>query len=144
MKIYLIGSLRNPAVPILAANLRERLGIEIFDDWYAAGPRADDHWMEYEKAREHTYAQALEGHAARHVYNFDKAHLDDSVGGVLLLPAGKSGHSEFGYLRGQGKPVWILMPDGEPERWDVMYQFATKLVYTTDDLVVDMVRELRK
>jgi len=123
MKLYLIGSLRNPEVPLLAARLRAQ-NHEIFDDWFCAGPRADDHWMEYEKARGHNYAQALEGYAANHVFEYDRSHLDRAEGGVLLLPAGKSGHLEAGYLLGQKKPVWILMP-GEPTRYDVMYRFAT-------------------
>jgi len=57
-KVYLIGSLRNPAVPELANTIRA-LGYDVFDDWYAAGPEADDKWRDYEKARGHTYKQAL-------------------------------------------------------------------------------------
>jgi len=122
MKVYLIGSLRNPEVPNTAKFLREVLGCEVFDDWYAAGPEADDHWQEYEKARGHNFSQALAGHAGQHVYLYDKSHLDSSDVGVLMLPAGKSGHLEAGYLIGRGKPVFIIGP--EPERYDVMYNFA--------------------
>jgi hypothetical protein len=38
-----------------------------------------------------------------------------------------------GYLIGQGKPGFILM-DGEPERYDVMYKFAT-VVFSVEELV---------
>lgn len=141
MKIYLIGSLRNPEVPKLANIIRDRCDVNVFDDWYSAGERADDHLMEYEKQRGHSYAEALNGHSVRHVFEFDKMHLDDSDAGILLLPAGKSCHLELGYLRGQGKPVWILMPNGEPERWDIMYRFATELVYTVDDLILAITGE---
>src|SRR6478609_6057470 len=42
-KCYLIGSLRNEFVPTLAARLRGTCPETIiFDDWYAAGPEADD------------------------------------------------------------------------------------------------------
>lgn len=133
MKLYLIGSLRNPEVPLLAERLRA-VGHSVFDDWFCAGPRADDHWMEYEKARGHNYAQALEGYAANHVFEYDRSHLDRCEAGVLLLPAGKSGHLEAGYLIGRGKPVWILMT-GEPERYDVMYKFFTSVVYTYAELM---------
>jgi nucleoside 2-deoxyribosyltransferase len=121
--IYLIGSLRNEQVPRVAAKLR-CAGYEVFDDWYAAGPRADDHWQEYEDQRGHTYDQALAGYAARHVFEFDKAHLERCDMGVLLMPAGKSGHLELGYMAGLGKRTFIYM-DKQPERYDVMYQFAT-------------------
>lgn len=120
--IYLIGSLRNPKVPDIAQVLRQ-WGWEVFDDWHAAGPEADDYWQRYEQARGHDYKTALSGYAARHVFGFDKFHLDRASAGVLVLPAGKSGHLELGYLIGQGKPGYILL-DGEPERFDVMYQFA--------------------
>jgi nucleoside 2-deoxyribosyltransferase len=133
-KVYLIGSLRNPAVPELAASLRDE-GYEVFDDWFAAGPEADDWWQKYEKARGHNYEQALAGHAANHVFQYDKSHLDSSDAAVLVLPAGKSGHLEFGYMIGRGKPGFILL-DKEPERFDVMYRFATGVVSSEDALIV--------
>lgn len=135
MKVYLIGSLRNPEVPKLAETLRGRLPEwQVFDDWYAAGPEADDRWMEYEKARGNDFIAALDGHAANHVYEFDKHHLDTCDAVVLVLPAGKSGHLEFGYCRGRGTPGFILLHQ-EPERFDVMYRFASEVVNTTDALV---------
>jgi len=134
MKLYLIGSLRNPAVPVLAQKIRG-LGIDCFDDWMAAGPEADDKWRDYEKARGRTYAEAMQGHAAKHVFEYDRGHLDSSDCGVLLLPAGKSGHLELGYLIGQGKPCYIVMPEGDAERWDVMYGFATKVFYSEGELL---------
>lgn len=131
MKIYLIGSLRNLKVPTIAYKLREA-GYEVFDDWFAAGPEADDYWQAYEKGRGHSYKEALAGLAAEHVFNFDKKHLDSSDVAVLVMPAGKSGFLELGYMIGSGKPGFILL-DGEPERYDVMFKFAR---------VVDSVREL--
>ena len=137
--VYVIGSLRNPRVPDVAKTLRLRTGWDIFDDWYAAGPNADDHWRDYEQARGHTLAEALKGHSARHVFEYDKSHLDRADYGVLVLPAGRSGHLELGYLVGQGKRVIILM-DGEPERYDVMYQFADFVVSDMDALVASLYR----
>lgn len=131
--IYLIGSLRNPKVPLLAARLRAE-GFEVFDDWYAAGPRADDHWQDYEKNREHSFTEALRGYAARHVFEYDRKHLDRCKIAVLLMPAGKSGHLEFGYMMGQGKLGFVLL-DKEPERFDVMYGFAAGVTADEDELV---------
>jgi len=133
VKIYLIGSLRNPEVPVVAAEIR-KLGFDCFDDWYAAGPEADDYWQRYEKERGHDFATALDGHAANHVFQYDKQHLDESDIGVLVLPAGKSGHLELGYLIGRGKPCYILLA-GEPERYDVMYRFATKIFTSLPSLL---------
>jgi hypothetical protein len=140
VKLYLIGSLRNPEVPLLAERLRQE-GHEVFDDWFAAGPEADDWWQKYEKARGHSFAAALDGHAARHVYEYDRRHLDAAEGGVLLLPAGKSGHLEAGYLIGSGKPVYILLT-GEPERFDVMYRFATG-IFTDEAAMMTEIRHYK-
>lgn len=120
--VYLIGSLRNEAVPKLGQELR-KCGFDVFDDWYAAGPIADDSWQAYEKSKGVSYDKALQGYAAKHVFAFDKHHLDRANAAILVLPAGKSGHLELGYMRGMGKRCYVLF-DKEPERWDVMYQFA--------------------
>lgn len=132
--IYLIGSLRNPNVPAIAAKLRDA-GHEVFDDWFAAGPEADDYWCKYEKERGHNYKQGLAGFAAKHVYEFDKYHLDRCDVAVLVLPAGKSGHLELGYVIGSGKPGYILFDDEMPDRWDVMYLFAKEVFFNVETLV---------
>ena len=142
LKVYLIGSLRNPAVPEFAATLRTMSydALEVFDDWYAAGPEADDYWQRYEIDRGRSFTEALNGYAAQHTFNFDKYHLDRADVGVLLLPAGKSGHLELGYLIGQGKPGFIVL-DKQPERYDVMYAFATKVV-SSPEAFLEALREV--
>jgi len=140
LSVYLIGSLRNPEVPKVADELR-RAGFEVFDDWYAAGPEADDYWQKYEIARGHTYAQALQGYAARHVFDFDCTHLTRCDLGVLMLPAGKSGHLELGYMAGMGKRTAILL-DKVPERYDVMYKFASAGVHSDLGTLIESLRGL--
>lgn len=134
--VYIIGSLRNPQVPLIGKQLREK-GVDVFDDWYGAGPEADDKWKEYEHLRGRTYKEALTGWAANQVFNFDKTHLDRCDAAILVYPAGRSGHLEFGYAMGRGKLGFILIDD--PERWDVMVLFATvnggKAVFSTEELL---------
>ena len=120
--IYLIGSLKNEQIPHLANKLRE-LGFEVFDDWFSPGPDADSFWRDYEKVRGSTHQQALNNYAGKHIYEFDKHHIDRADIGVLYMPAGKSGHMELGYLIGKGKPCFILF-DEEPEKWDIMHIFS--------------------
>jgi len=136
-KVYLIGSLRNPEVPEIANKIRE-LGFIVFDDWYAAGPEADDKWRDYEKARGHTYREALKGLAADHVYQFDRKHLKACDIAILYLPAGKSGHLELGWAIGKGKRGYILLDN--PERWDVMYQFADGVFHNFEELEEELKR----
>jgi len=130
--IYLIGSLRNENIPDIANNIR-KLGFEVFDDWFSPGPEADEFWRKYEKKRGSTYKQALNNWAGKHVFEFDKFHIDRSDIGVLYMPAGKSGHLELGYMIGAGKKCFILF-DKEPERWDVMYQFAHGICFSFEEL----------
>lgn len=137
-KIYLIGSLRNEKINTIASKLRDA-GHEVFDDWFAAGPEADDYWQKYEIAKGNNYKQGLAGYAAKHVYEFDKFHLDRNDIAVLALPAGKSGHLELGYMIGKGKLGYILFDETMPDRWDVMYQFATGVFFTLDSLIDELV-----
>lgn len=140
--IYLIGSLRNPNVPKIAQALRE-VGYEVFDDWFAAGPEADDHWQAYENARGHSIVEALQGRAARNVYSFDRRYLDLANAAILALPAGKSGHLELGYMLGSGRKGYVLF-ETEPERYDVMYQFANGVFTSLDSLIYTLLKEVVK
>lgn len=122
MKIYLIGSLRNPEIPRIGDELRN-IGIDVFDDWFAGGPIADDSWQEYEKGRGRSYQSALYGPAARNVFNFDHTNLMASHGAILVLPAGKSGHLELGFMAGLGRFTGVLFPPEEqlaklPDNWE--------------------------
>jgi nucleoside 2-deoxyribosyltransferase len=125
--IYIIGALKNWGVVSLAEELQS-LGFEAFADWITPGPEADAYLLKYAKLRGWSYKQALNSYAATHVFEFDKTHLDRSDIVVMLMPAGKSAHMEFGHARGQGKPGYILF-DKEPERFDVMYKFATDIFF---------------
>lgn len=121
-KIYLVGSLRNERIPEIAELLRED-GHDVFDDWYGAGPKADDHWREYEIGRGRPYAEAILGKAAQNIMNFDRTNILASDTVILVLPAGKSGHMELGLAIGAGKKTHILL-DKDYDRWDVMYALA--------------------
>jgi len=126
VKIYLIGSLRTPAVPELAIRLRKH-GFDVFDDWHGAGPEADDKWQEYEMRRGRHYSEALYAPAATNVFEFDLRHIDESDVGVLALPAGKSGHLELGHMSGKGKPTFIYFPDGHPKSRPEAWRWLTGL-----------------
>lgn len=126
-KVYLVGSLRNPRVPEIAHSLRN-VGFDVYDDWYAVGPKADDHWKEYEQVRGRTYSQALQGWHAKHVFEMDMQHLKEANGVILVRPAGKSGHMEFGWAVRNGAWGVILLEEGADERWDIMGLFADHVV----------------
>lgn len=138
--IYLIGSLRNPRVAPVAKLLEDVTGFEVFADWKAAAPDADDAWRDYIKARQPGAGikEALASYAAEHVFSFDKKHLERADAVVLLMPAGKSGFLELGYALGKGKPGFIVFEE-DPERYDVMFLFATGIATSVAE-VASMVR----
>ena len=136
-KLYLIGSLRHAGVRELAAELR-RLEFDVFDDWHAAGPEADDIWRDYEKQRGRSYLEALDGYHAKHTFALDYKHLSESEVAVLALPCGKSGHLEFGWHLGHNKRGYILLDN--PDRWDVMYQFATGVFADKEELFKELLQ----
>jgi hypothetical protein len=133
--IYLIGSLRNPRIPEIANALEKATGSEVFADWHSAGPDADDFLRDYAKSRnpEAGVKAALQTYSARQVFEFDKSHIDRSDAAVLVMPCGRSGHLELGYVC-RDKPGFVLF-DAEPERLDIMYQFATGLAMSIEELV---------
>ena len=132
-KVYVIGSLRNQKVIEISKQIRTH-GFSVFDDWISAGPEADDYFQKYHTERGFSFAEALQGEVAQHIFYFDKAHLDLSDYGVLVMPAGKSGHLELGYLAGRGKKTFILL-DKPPDRHDIMPQFAKWIVNSVDELL---------
>jgi nucleoside 2-deoxyribosyltransferase len=132
-KIYLIGSLRNPSIEGIAKQLRAA-GFDVFDDWYAIGPEADDHWKTYEQNRGRNFKQALDGQVCTNAFNFDKRNIDASDIGVMVMPAGKSGHTELGYMAGKGKRTYVLL-EPDVDRWDIMYKFFTGVEYDVESLI---------
>ena len=136
MIIYCIGSLKNHAIPDVALRLREA-GHEAFDDWWSSSEDCDDWWQAHERKKGRPYREAIYGYHARNVFEFDKYHLDRCDAGVLIMPAGRSGHAEFGYLVGREKPVFVLFLD-EPEKFDVMHLFATAICFSVDELIQEL------
>ena len=132
--LYLVGSLRNNRIPSVANQIEQATGIEVFDGWYSPGPETDDRWKEHEEARGRTYREALDGYHAKDVFEFDKFHLDRCDAVALLCPAGKSAHTEFGYVIGQGKPGYYILEE-DNKRWDIMIQFATEIFDSVEQFI---------
>lgn len=116
--IYLIGSLRNPDVRPTAQFLREA-GHTVFDQWHAAGEKADEEWAGYFHERGADYPEALRSPFVQHIVAFDREWLEWADTVVLLYPAGVDGHIELVWAAGRGKRPVIYAPQGY-NRWGAM------------------------
>ena len=133
--VYVIGSLSNPFVEEVADRIRET-GIEAFDQWRAA---KGDFWADYALRRKLPFKEALKLDFVETAFQFDLKYLKSCSAAVLVMPAGRSGGIELGWILGQGKPGYILY-DGEPERPDLMAKLATEVFFGVEDLVKELKR----
>lgn len=137
--VYVVGRLKNRKI-VSIANLLRQEGFDVFEDWNYCGPDADDWWQKSEKARGRNYFESLEGRAAQNTFLFDKSYLDLANAVVVVAPAGKSAFMEMGYSKGNGKPVFILLPKGSLKRYEVMTKFADG-VYETLPEILEVLKE---
>ncbi len=132
--IYICGSLKQTDRIISTAQHLQAAGFEVFEQWISAGPNADDHFWTWAKRKGLNARDALQTAAARHIFDFDNYHIQRAKMMVAVMPFGKSGGIELGVMLGSGRRGYILM-DGEPERIDQMFQYATGIAYTVPELV---------
>ena|SRR3990167_2325090 len=131
--VYVIGSLNNPAVEDVADRLEEA-GFEAFDQWRAA---KGDFWADYAIRKKLPFREALKLDFVETAFQFDLKYLKACAAAVLVMPAGRSGGIELGWVLGKGKPGYILY-DGEPERPDLMAKMATNVLFSVDELIAEL------
>lgn len=139
--VYLIGALRNQQIVELGNKIRA-MGFDVFDEWINPGPEADEFWQKYEARRKRTYKEALNSYHAKHIFEFDKTHLDRADICILVMPAGKSGHLELGYAAGTKKKTYVLF-EKEPERYDLMYRFCEDVFMNENELIEELKKHLK-
>ncbi len=126
-KIYVASSWRNPDQPAVVDALRAA-GHEVYD---FRNPRDGDHgfsWAQIDiRWQSWTPAQfrfALEHPIAKRGFKQDADAMLWADTCVLVMPCGRSAHTELGWFCGAGKRTVILLDDGEPE---LMYRFVDHL-----------------
>lgn len=135
MKLYVATSWRNARQPLIVVTLRAA-GHEVYD---FRNPKEGDlgfHWSQidpdWQSWSPEQFKSALHHPLAREGFLSDMDAIKEADGGVLVMPCGRSAHLEAGCIVGSGKPLWILLSDGEPE---LMYKMA--YVYADMDKMVD-------
>ena len=118
-RIYVASSWRNQYFPAVVEALRQA-GHEVYDfrnpphggngfRWTDVDPDAMDWTFE-------EYAEGLHHPLAERQFQADMDALEWASVCVLLLPCGRSAHTEAGWMAGAGKRVLALIPEkSEPE-----------------------------
>ena len=128
-RIYVASSWRNEFQPQVVSLLRY-LGHEVYDfrkpneeDNGFSWSDVDPNWQQWSTEE---YVAALDHPVARKGFFNDKCAMDWADTCVLVLPSGRSAHTEAGVMKGEGKEVIVFTPlKQEPE---LMYKLFDGII----------------
>lgn len=136
MKIYVASSWRNEYYPEVVATLRKE-GFEVYN--FRNPPSGDSgfHWVDVDAHcgdwTPDEYKKGLQHPLAERQFANDIEAMKSCNACVLVLPCGRSAHTEAGWFAGQGKPVVAYIPEKiEPE---LMYKLFTGVATTMEEVV---------
>ena len=135
-RIYVASSWRNQYYPEVVKRLREA-GHEVYDFRNPPHGGVGFHWTDIDPdAPNWTYAQYAEGlhhPLAERQFQADIDALTWADTCVLVLPCGRSAHTEAGWMAGAGKRVIAYIPEMvEPE---LMYKLFDGVAGSLEELV---------
>lgn len=137
MRIYLASSWKNTYYPSVLAALRAA-GHDVYDfrnpgdgtDGFKWS-NIDPDWQNW--TPEEYKCQLMGNPLAEQQFGNDLRAINSCDCCVLVLPCGRSAHTEAGFFAGQGKPVYVLIPEKqEPE---LMYRLFTDVCTSVDGLI---------
>jgi len=135
MKIYVASSWRNDRQPDIVDILRAQ-GHEVYD-FKNPEPNTGFAWSEidvrWQNWTNKEYFEALQHPRAEEGFKSDFDAMQWADACVLVMPCGRSAHSEAGWMQGAGKPVFVLVEDrAEPE---LMYKLFAGMTDTVPGLL---------
>ncbi len=137
MKIYVASSWRNEYFPNIVSILREA-GYEVYD-FRNPGDGGDgfrwsdvsDKWLEWSPAEYRD--ELMNNPKCDRQFANDLNAMESCDACVLLLPSGRSAHTEAGWFSGRGKKVIVHIPiKQEPE---LMYRLFDAVTTTEAELL---------
>ena len=135
LRIYLASSWSNPYFNRTIDTLRA-YGFVVYNfketgfSWAEISPD----WQSWTHVQ---FANALVDPIAEAAFASDYNALRSSDVCVLLLPSGASAHTEAGYMKGQGKRVYVLALGGV--RPELMYKLYDGLFTSLNALIIALV-----
>ena len=133
--IYVASSWRNPNYEDVVKRLRQE-GMDVYDFRNPPHGGAGFHWTDVDKNAHNwtfeEYAQGLHHPLAERQFKADLEALEAADTCVLVLPCGRSAHTEAGWMAGAGKKVIAYIPEMvEPE---LMYKLFGAVVGNLEEL----------
>lgn len=135
-RVYVASSWRNKYFPEVVAALKQA-GHDVYDfrnppsgghgfQWSSL----DDNYMEWSPQR---YRDMLQNEKAVQQFLNDIEAMEDCDVCVLLLPCGRSAHTEAGWFAGRGRTTIVYIPERqEPE---LMYKLFDGVCCSMDELL---------
>lgn len=145
-RIYLASSWQNIYYQQILSELR--FHFEVYDFKNPASGKTGFAWPEAGGVNPNgsdipTYIAGLGHPIAVAGFALAKQAMDDADTCVLLLPSGRSAHSEAGYMKGQGKRVAVLLYP-EKDLYAGASVVTPELMYRLYDLVTDSCHYLKQ
>jgi hypothetical protein len=128
LKVYVASSWRNVYQPYIVDTLCNA-GFRVYDFRHPDASDNGFHWSEidphWEVWTRDQYVRGLEHQLAVDGFNKDFEAMKSCGAFVLVCPAGRSAHLEFGWAIGAGRKTAIYMP--EPQEPELMYKLADRI-----------------
>lgn len=136
MRVYTASSWRNPHYEKVVEDLR-KAGFEVYDfrnpgdgeepfKWSLIG----EDWLEWEPQQ---YRDNLKHPRSERQFGNDIKAMENCDACVLILPCGRSAHTEAGWFAGRGKKVIAYIPERqEPE---LMYKLFTSVACSIEEVI---------
>ena len=135
-KIYVASSWRNTYYPEVVARLKEARH-EVYD--FRNPPHGGNgfRWTDIDENAPNwsfeQYAEGLYHPKAERQFKADLEALDWADTCVLVLPCGRSAHTEAGWMKGAGKRTIVYIP--KMEEPELMYKLFDAVVGSMEDLL---------
>ena len=136
MKIYVASSWRNEFQQKIVSELR-RLDHDVYDFRNPAKGNYGFRWrdidLNWQWWTSKEYVEALKHPIAEDGFKLDFGAMKWADCCVMVLPCGRSAHTEAGWIKGRGKKVYVYQPiKQEPE---LMYKIYDGIITSLTQLI---------
>ena len=135
-KIYVASSWRNAFYPDVVTKLREA-GHEVYDFRNPPHGKGGFHWSDvapnFQNWTVEQYAAGLKDPWSEQQFKSDLEAMEWADTCVLVLPCGRSAHTEAGWFAGRGCKTIAYIP--EMQEAELMYKLLSAVTGSLDELV---------